>query len=154
MALVAEIPGRGRLELEHLLLDVNGTLTSRGVLVPGVAERLTRLAGVLGVRLLSADTFGTLDAVAGELGASATVVATGADKERVVAELGPERCAAIGNGANDEAMLGASALGIAVLGPEGAAAGALRAADVVCASILDALDLLLDERALAATLRA
>jgi soluble P-type ATPase len=41
-----------------------------------------------------------------------------------------------------------------VLGPEGAAAGALRAADVVCASILDALDLLLDERALAATLRA
>jgi soluble P-type ATPase len=50
-------------------------------------------------------------------------------------------------------MLAAAALGIAVLGPEGASSTALRAADVVCPSILHALDLLLDDRALAATLR-
>jgi soluble P-type ATPase len=51
-------------------------------------------------------------------------------------------------------MLAAAALGIAVLGPEGAGATALRAAAVVCRSAVEALDLLLDERALAATLRA
>jgi soluble P-type ATPase len=50
-------------------------------------------------------------------------------------------------------MLRAATLGIAVIGPEGAAGPTLVAADVVCRSVLDALDLLLDERALAATLR-
>jgi len=59
----------------------------------------------------------------------------------------------VGNGANDAAALRAAALGIAVIGPEGASAEALVAADVVCTSILQALDLLVDEQALTATLR-
>jgi soluble P-type ATPase len=151
--LAVDIPGRGRLELAHLVLDVNGTLTDRGMLIAGVAERLERVAAQLDVHLLSADTFGRLDGVARELGAAPTVVSTGEDKARFVAELGPERCAAIGNGANDEAMLAAAGLGIAVIGAEGAAAAAVRAADVICGSILDAFDLLLDEKALVATLR-
>jgi soluble P-type ATPase len=50
-------------------------------------------------------------------------------------------------------MLQAAALGIAVLGPEGLAAEAWQAADVVMASIHDALDLLLHPRRLVATLR-
>jgi len=154
VSLRAEIPGRGTLALEHVVLDVNGTLTERGALVEGVAERLDRLGEVVQLHLLSADTFGTLGDVATSVGADATVVASGDDKRRLLAELGEDRCAAIGNGANDALMLEASALGIAVIGPEGAAGSALLAADVVCGSILDALDLLLDERALRATLRA
>lgn len=67
---------------------------------------------------------------------------------------GAQRCAAIGNRTNDVAMLSAAALGIAVIGPEGASTAALAAADVVCRSILDALDLLLDDRVIVATLRA
>jgi soluble P-type ATPase len=50
-------------------------------------------------------------------------------------------------------MLAETALGIAVIGGEGAASAAIQAADVVCASIGAALDLLLDEQALGATLR-
>ena len=46
-----------------------------------------------------------------------------------------------------------AALGIAVVGPEGASVEAVQSANVVCRSILEALDLLLDERALIATLR-
>jgi len=153
VALSLEIPGRWTLVLEHLLLDVNGTLTDRGTLIDGVAERLARLGGRLQVRILSADTFRTLDAVAGELGVQAERVESGADKARVIGELGPERCAAIGNGANDAAMLEAAALGIAVVGQEGASSAAVRVADVVCPSVLDALDLLLEPRALVATLR-
>ena len=42
-------------------------------------------------------------------------------------------------------MLEAVRLGIVVVGPEGAGGPTVRAADVVCASILDALDLLLED---------
>jgi P-type E1-E2 ATPase len=153
VTLVREIPGQGALRLDHLLLDVNGTLTDRGELIAGVPERLAAVSAFLEPRLLSADTFGTLGAVAARLGAAAHRVSSGEEKAALVATLGEERCAAIGNGANDAAMLASAALGLAVIGREGAAGTALRAADVVCASILDALDLLLDERALAATLR-
>jgi P-type E1-E2 ATPase len=136
------------------VLDLNGTLTNRGELIADVAERLERLGTRLDVHVLSADTFGTLAAVTAELDARVLAVAGGDEKARHVATLGAERCAAIGNGANDAAMLARAALGVAVVGPEGAAGAAVRSADVVCRSIVDALDLLLDERALVATLRA
>ncbi|HHJ06252.1 MAG TPA: ATPase P, partial [Anaerolineae bacterium] len=72
----------------------------------------------------------------------------------VVAELGPERVVAIGNGANDAAMLRRAALGIAVLGGEGTALSCLTAADVLASDINTALDLQLNPRRLLATLRA
>jgi soluble P-type ATPase len=50
-------------------------------------------------------------------------------------------------------MLELARLGIAVVGREGASATTVRAADVVCGSIVDALDLLLSQDALASTLR-
>lgn len=105
------------------------------------------------LHLVSADTFETLESVAARLDVPARRASSGEEKLRVLNELGPERCVAVGNGANDAAILEAAALGVAVVGPEGASAAALTAADVVCGSILEALDLLLDERALLATLR-
>lgn len=153
MALTLDIPGRGSLELEHLLLDQNGTLSNRGTLIEGVAPRLARVAERLQVHVLTADTFGTLADVERELGVDAHRVSTGAEKRAFLRTLGTSRCAAIGNGNNDVAMLNAAALGIAVIGPEGASGAALAAADIVCGSVLDALDLLLDERVLVATLR-
>ena len=60
---------------------------------------------------------------------------------------------AIGTGANEADMLREAALGIAVVGPEGLAGGALAAADVVVASIDDALGLLVNSNRLSATLR-
>ncbi len=154
MTLSIAIPGRAALGLEHLLLDVNGTLTNRGVLIDDVEDRLGRLRGTLEIRLVSADTFGTLDAIAERLEVVAVRASSGEDKLRVLNELGRERCAVVGNGANDVAVLEAAALGLAVLGPEGASAAALRCADVVCGSAVAALDLLLDPMALSATLRA
>jgi soluble P-type ATPase len=154
MTLSITIPGRSELHLEHLLLDVNGTLTDRGELIDGVSERLGRLRDALDIRLVSADTFGTLDAVAERLEVSAVRAATGQDKLRLLDALEGERCVVIGNGANDALVLEAAGLGVVVLGPEGTSAHALRCADVVCASGVAALDLLLDPIALSATLRA
>lgn len=153
MTVAVDIPGREPIELQFLLLDVNGTLADRGALLDGVAERIRELREQLEVRLLSADTFATMTQIAGELDVSAQSAASVSDKLSVLHQLGPGRCAAIGNGSNDVGMLSEAAVGIAVLGPEGASSAALAACDIVAPTILVALDLLRDPRALAATLR-
>ena len=154
MSLRIEIPGRAALALEHLVLDINGTLTDRGQLIDGVQTRLAQLSETLDVHLVSADTFGTARETGTRLDAALSIGADGEHKRQLVQALDAAGCVAIGNGTNDAAALDAAALGIVVIGPEGAGAAALRAADLVTTSITDALDLLLDPRALVATLRA
>ena len=156
MSVEADIPGFGQLRLEHLVLDVNGTLAVEGALVEGVAERLRELTGRLTVHLLSGDTYGRTGEVAESLGLRATIIhgpdEAGAKRARVE-ELGPSSVAAIGNGANDAGMLEEAAVGIVVIGAEGAAAHTVQAADLVVTSPLDALDLLLRPARLVAGLR-
>jgi P-type E1-E2 ATPase len=147
------VPGGPDLRLEHLVLDVNGTLADRGQLLQGAEDRLSRLRHDLALHVLSADTFGTAAAIAQRVEADLRPVATGADKLAYIESVGAERCAAIGNGANDAAMLAAAALGLAVIGPEGADRAALAACDIAVRSIVEALDLLLEPQALVATLR-
>ena len=118
-----------------------------------MAERLSGLTATLQVLLVSADTFGTLNSLADELNVESVRVQNGQQKLELVEQLGADHTVMVGNGANDALALGAAVLGIVVIGAEGASARALQAADVVCTSVADALDLLLDERALAATLR-
>lgn len=72
----------------------------------------------------------------------------------LVASLGADQTAAIGNGRNDVTMLRVARLGISIIGPEGGATEAVLASDLVCRSITEALDLLLDDRLVIATLRA
>ena len=153
MTIVVELPGVAALELDHLLLDINGTLTCDGRLLEGVADAIARLRDAVFVRLLSADTFGSAMAIAHELGADLERIEHGHEKRAAAARLGARRCVAIGNGRNDVAMLSAVALGIAVIGPEGAARQAVAAADVVCTSVLDALALLHEPARITATLR-
>jgi len=153
MPLSRDIPGAESFELDHLLLDVNGTLANRARLIDGVEERIERARGQLEVHLLSADTLGNLDETAERLGVDAQRVTTGAEKREYAQRLGADRCAAIGNGLNDVPMLETVRFGIAVIGPEGAGGGTLVAADAVCGSILDAFDLLLEADTTSSTLR-
>ena len=151
-----DIPGRGVLELQDLVLDLNGTIALDGEVLAGVPERLAGLSENLTVSMVTADTRGQATVIAEQLGIRLVLVTPGdeADQKRaLVKQLGAERVVAIGNGANDAGMLQAAALGIVVLGPEGLAGEALQTADVVMASIHDALDLLLYPKRLAATLR-
>ena len=147
------IPGADDLRLEHLVMDVNGTLSDRGNLIEGVADRLAELRADLALHVLSADTFATAEALAAGLGAAFRRVRTGADKRAYIERLGAQRCVAVGNGANDVPMFRAAGLGIAVLGAEGTHSEALHAATIACRSIAEALDLLLEPRVLTATLR-
>ena len=148
------VPGETGLRLEHLVLDVNGTLTDRGEPIGPALDTLAQVREHLALHLVSADTFGGADNLAAALGASYRSIQSGADKVRYVRDLGPANCVAIGNGRNDALMLEAAALGIAVIGPKGAHRSAVIAADITTPSIDNALRLLLDPTALTATLRA
>jgi P-type E1-E2 ATPase len=155
--LTVAIPGGDTFRLVRLVLDVNGTIAEDGDLIAGVKERLARLQRDLEVVLVTADTHGRQQALDGELGLEAVRTEGGRPEARQKAELvrrlGAEGTVAIGNGANDAEMLQEAALGIAVIGPEGASAAVLQGADVVARDIRDALDLLILPRRLMATLR-
>ncbi|MDN5347375.1 MAG: hypothetical protein PWP65_939 [Clostridia bacterium] len=144
------------LEIVHIVMDYNGTLATDGKLLPGVADRLKKLAPAVHLYVMTADTFGTAGDYCRELPVKIYTVNTrlgAADKEKLINTLGPEQTIAIGNGMNDVLMLKKAALGILILGEEGAALQALQAADVVFKHINDALDFLLKRGRLIATLR-
>lgn len=150
------IPGRDDVTLCHVVFDVNGTLAVDGNLLDGVTERISALAEHLEIHLLTANTHGGQAAIDAELGLIASTVQRGHEreqKEAFVKELGADQTVAVGNGGNDAGMLAAAAVGIAVLGAEGLNVEALNNADILAASTLDALDLLLNPKRLVATLR-
>jgi soluble P-type ATPase len=150
------IPDFGELQLEHLVLDYNGTLAVDGRLLFGVRERLERLARQLTIHVITADTFGkAADYLAG-MPCQLDILPPGRQDEAkrdFVQELGVERCVCVGNGRNDRLMLQEAALGIAVLQEEGAATATLMAADIVSPDIQSALELLMQPLRLIATLR-
>ncbi len=151
-----EAPGWGRREIEHLVIDMNGTLAFAGRIVPEAEERLAKLSMKLRVHVCTADHFGTAAEETRRYSVALKVIQGQnqvEEKAEFVRRLGPLQVAAVGNGAADTRMLEEAAVGIAVIGPEGASPQTIAAADVVCVDIADALDLLLFPERLAATLR-
>jgi P-type E1-E2 ATPase len=150
------IPGRGLIQLQHLVCDVNGTLAVDGVLQDGVKQRLSNLRDRLTIHLLTADTHGQQAVIDQQLSLRAIRIQPGNEaqkKEEYVAQLGAGITVAIGQGANDAGMLHSAALGICVFSPEGVAIETLSQADLVARDIFDALDLLEKPLRIVATLR-
>jgi soluble P-type ATPase len=152
-----DMPDGSIVEIRDVVLDFNGTIAKDGFVLPDVAERLRRLSerGVK-VHVVTADTNGTVRAQCKELPVN-VYVCEGADvgkrKEDLVRKIGSPWTAAIGNGNNDTAMFRESELSISVIGDEGCFTKSLLVSDIVVKDILDALDLLLHENRLKATLR-
>lgn len=127
-----------------------------GKLAPGVAERLRALADRLDIHVITADTFGLAAVETASLPVRLQIIGQGdqaAAKLALINSLGADGVAAMGNGANDRLMLQNAALGICVMGGEGAATQTLVASDIVVRSSTDGMDLLLHPGRLAATLR-
>ena len=119
------IPGRGLVQLQHLVSDVNGTLAQDGTLLPGVSNALLALADRLELHLLTADTHGKQAAIDSQLGLQAVRIPASGEAEQKAAyveALGAASVIAFGQGANDAGMLKTAAIGIAVLSVEGLAA--------------------------------
>ena len=148
-----DIPNRGVIELQYAVFDVNGTLAVDGVPIPSVVDHLKPLAAQLSIHALTAGTHGNLERLEKAFGFPLQIISTGEEKANYVQKLGPSNVIAIGNGANDAAMLRLAAIGVAVLGAEGVAISALQAADVLALGPLDAIGLVLNPKRLVATLR-
>jgi P-type E1-E2 ATPase len=153
-AIEVEIPGRKtKLRIVHVVFDFNGTLARDGRLLKGVEARVGKLAKLVDVTVLTADTFGTVARTMKGLPVAMGIVKNGAEKLKFIRTLGSRSVAAIGNGVNDIPMLKAAVLGIAVIGDEGASGKLLTEADIVVNSIDSGIDLLLKPTRLVATLR-
>jgi soluble P-type ATPase len=153
MTLAVSIPGFGDFVFACALFDFNGTLACDGVIIDST---LHRLGFDLDLYIMSADTHGTLSQVTADLPVTirrVSQVPGGPEKKAFLDHLGCHQTIVFGNGRNDAAMLEAAALGITILGCEGAAAEALLAADLVFVSIDDALDSLISPQRLVASLR-
>jgi P-type E1-E2 ATPase len=151
-----EVPGLGAIELHHLVSDFTGTLSVDGRLLPGVKDLLNNIAESLKVHIVTADTFGTARKELERVDCEVHML-SGADhdrqKEEFVITLGRAGVIAIGNGNNDRRMLKSAKIGVAVCLKEGCAADAVKSADILTTSAVDALELLLNPRRMKATLR-
>ncbi|MCJ7664391.1 MAG: ATPase P [Desulfobacterales bacterium] len=151
-----EIPGRGAYTVEFLVLDMNGTISTDGRIPGRFRDKISLLAKRLKVYILTADTRGDAQERLGRTAAELVRIDGGEEalqKERFVREIGSEKTIAVGNGYNDHLMVKEAALGIAVIGREGAAKETICNADVVVNEITDALDLILKPLRHQATLR-
>lgn len=154
--LTITIPGGPILQLAHLVLDFNGTIATDGEITDGVTGRLIQLAEIITIHVITADTHGGVRDRLARLPCTLAIIGPESQdqaKLNYIKTLGHDTVVALGNGRNDRKMLRKAALGIAIIGGEGACTDALQAADLVCGDIACALDLLIHPARLQATLR-
>lgn len=150
------VPGWGDLDIEYLVVDYNGTCAFDGKIKENVKEMLEKVSRYIKVFIITSDTYGNIDTEGNTIGFSIIKVGkegSGAEKAKIIKELGPEKIVAIGNGSNDVLMLKEAALGIGVIGEEGCSKEILKEADFVVKNITDALSALLHPERIVATLR-
>jgi soluble P-type ATPase len=151
-----EIPGRGIYNVEFLVLDMNGTVATDGRIPGKVRDKINLLSKRLNVYILTADTRGDAQQQLGRIQAELVRLDEGEEapqKQEFIQKLGGEKIIAVGNGYNDHLMVQEAALGIAVIGREGAARETIANADMVVNEMIDALDLILKPLRHRATLR-
>ncbi|ACV23534.1 Soluble P-type ATPase [Slackia heliotrinireducens] len=150
-----DIPGWATVDIEYVICDYNGTIAVDGMLIPELAPRLERLAQLVEVHVLTADTFGTVREQCAPFDVQVDVFPSdhaALSKQQVAASL-PGGVCCLGNGFNDRLMFQEADLAIAIMEHEGASVVSLNCADVVVSRAADAFDLLLNPKRLIATLR-
>jgi soluble P-type ATPase len=155
-----DIPGFGKVQINSILSDYTGTLAFSGKLVAGVKDRLLRLAELVDIHVVTADSFGTAESeLKGLPIVCRRLKGEGEDeqKRRYALNLNRRYVASFGNGNNDrlhlQAVKEAGGLAIAVENGEGCALEAILNANLFVIGAVNALDLLLEPTRLRATLR-
>jgi soluble P-type ATPase len=157
--ILMEIPGFGAREIHMIISDYTGTLSCGGRLVPGEREKLIALLGLVDIRVVSSDSFGTAEEELAGIVKPDILSANRHDVEKqdYVMEFELKHVAAFGNGNNDRLLLKAvkegGGLAIAVDNGEGCAVDALLNANLFIVGASNALNLLLEPRSCKATLR-
>ena len=141
-----ERPGLNPLEIEFILLDFEGTLAIDRRVNPKAKDKINLLSKRTSIYVLSAQEKGLIEERLRKVSAKFVYLAEGdayRKKLDLLQQLGPSRCAAIGNGMGDAALMQEAGIGICVIGKEGSSGQAVKNADLVFTDILDALDFLL-----------
>ncbi len=151
------IPGKANIEIEHLLLDFNGTIARDGKMIGSVKERVEAVCNSgIKVYVVTADTHGTARDQCADMPIEVMIFDNSnaaANKRKIAEELGAQRCICFGNGFNDTELFEACALSVIVMGDEGCSSKALIKSDIVCKNIDDAFNLILKPNRIIATLR-
>jgi soluble P-type ATPase len=150
-----DIPGWGDVDIENIVIDLDGTIATDGKISLEVKEKIGALSHLAKIYILTANPQGPVNEEI--LGIKAELIKVpNEDSKRgkldFLKTLNLEMTVAIGNGSNDQLILKEAALGIAVLGDEGVSVSAMKSADIVVKDIQNALDLFLKPRRLITTL--
>lgn len=151
-----DIPGWGNIDIENIILDLNGTIAMDGKIPLEVKEKINILSQQVKIHILTTDTQGTATEEVRDIRVELIKISEEKSKEakfESLKKLNPENTVVIGNGNNDQLILKEAALGIIVLGDEGMSISAMKNADVVVRDVSNALDLFLKPKRLIATLR-
>lgn len=154
-ALVTYNPvGVGEIELNTLILDLNGTLAVKGELVIGCPQRIQKLKDMgYKIYLFTGDQRGDAALKAAELGIEVKIAKTTEEKEKLTTVLEVGKTVAIGNARIDIGTFKSTKVRIGVLQAEGIHIGIISSLDILIPSINDALDLLIYPEIFNATMR-
>lgn len=151
-----EIPGYGMLEIKNLVLDYNGTIAKDGKLLEDLKGIINKLADIVDVYILTADTYGTVEKEMADLPVKVQIIKGEnelVEKRDFARELGANVTMAIGNGYNDQLLFREVKISVVVMGCEACATILFNIADLVASDIYDALGLILNPTRLRSSLR-
>lgn len=139
-------PGQAALEIDTLLIDLEGTLAADGRIHPKAKDKINLLSKRVKIYLLLKDRREKIEERLRKVKAERIYLEAGGStqgKLDLLRKLVPERTAAIGNGVDDALLFEEAGFAICVIGKEGASGEALKRADLVVTDILNGLDFLL-----------
>jgi len=152
--MIFNIPEGEPIEINTIVLDLNGTLAVKGI----VAEKTKLLIRELKnldykVVLISGDIRGNAKTIANELEIELLLGKNSAEKALRMQSFSKENTAAIGNARIDIGTFENSILSVATLQSEGIHTGILKHVDIIVPSIDDALNLFIEKKSIEGTLR-
>jgi soluble P-type ATPase len=154
-----DIPGFGLRDIRIVVSDYTGTHSRGGSVRPAVRKRLRKLAKLVDLHVITADSFGSAAEELRGITKPYLLRTSRHDEEKAtyVCRFDLTHVAAFGNGNNDRLMLKAvkegGGLAVAVDNGEGCAIDTMLNAHLFIAGAAHAIDLLLDPTRLKATLR-
>ena len=152
--MLLNIPNVGEVEIKNIVLDYNGTVAKDGRVKENVKKYIEILSENFNIFVITADTHGSAAQNLNGVKANLHILTSDThtiEKAEFVKSIG--YVFAVGNGSNDSLMLKEAQIGVCVIEDEGASVKSVLNADIVCKSIENAFELLINPKRIVATLR-
>ena len=149
-----EIPKGETIEINTIVLDLNGTLSVNGIVSDETKELIVKLKELnYRIVLISGDIRGNAKQISDELQLDLFLGATSNEKANQMQQFDKETTAAIGNARIDIGTFENAKLSIATMQAEGIHTAIIKHVDIIVPTIENALDLFINVKSLAGTLR-